>query len=114
MRPNKRVIGGRLLEDKTNTSQCTVCFGTYDDDVTEQTGRDWLERACNRWLHEECVMGVVIDPSEQERLCPFCLDIFDCIDYFLTSLYTYYALFYLECWFIEATDFLGFLFYPLG
>ncbi len=56
----------------------SVSEHNYEDDVAERIGRDWLECACNRWLHEDCVMNVVIDPSGQERLCPLCLDLFDC------------------------------------
>ncbi len=72
------------MEDEINTSQCTVCFGTYEDDVVERTSTDWLECACNRWLHEECVMNVVIDPDRtgETAHCALISDIlyFVCID----------------------------------
>lgn len=59
-----------------NSGECCVCFDTYDEDVALETGRDWVECACQRWLHEECAEDCVIDPNGQERLCPFCLDVF--------------------------------------
>ena len=36
-----------------NSGECCVCFDTYDEDVALETGRDWVECACQRWLHEE-------------------------------------------------------------
>ena len=59
-----------------NSGECCVCFDTYDEDVALETGRDWVECACQRWLLEECAEDCVIDPNGQERLCPFCLDVF--------------------------------------
>ena len=60
-----------------NCGECCVCFDTYDEDVALETGRDWVECACQRWLHKECAEDCVIDPNDQERLCPFCLDVFE-------------------------------------
>ena len=54
-----------------NQNQCCVCFGTFDEDIG--TGREWVECACTRWLHEDCVEEVVVDASGLERLCPLCL-----------------------------------------
>ncbi len=72
---------GRVLcptqKEVNDSNTCCMCFGTYDEDVAEDTGREWLECACHKWVHEDCVERIVVDPGGDERLCPFCLDIFD-------------------------------------
>jgi len=57
--------------DQINDNQCCVCFGTFYEDIG--TGREWVECACTRWLHEDCVDEVIVDTSGQERVCPLCL-----------------------------------------
>ena len=29
-------------------------FGSYSDDVIEQSGKDWVQCACGRWMREDC------------------------------------------------------------
>lgn len=43
---------------EVNQNQCCVCFGTFDEDMG--TGCEWVECACTRWLHEDCVQEVVV------------------------------------------------------
>ena len=40
------------LNESIDTEECCACFGQYSDDIG--TGREWLECACGRWLHEDC------------------------------------------------------------
>ena len=61
----------RLIEDSINTDECYACFGLYTDDIG--TGREWLECACGRWIHEECIEDIVYDANGKEKLCPLCL-----------------------------------------
>jgi len=56
---------------------CCICFGTYTDDVREQSGRDWIKCACSRWLHEDCVEDYKVDDSGEDRFCHYCLDMLD-------------------------------------
>ena len=59
--------------DSFDENQCYVCFWTYDDDVVEDTGLDWLQCACKRWLHEECIdYDIGHDIDGNDLLCPFC------------------------------------------
>lgn len=37
--------------DEINVNQCTICFRSYKDDIREETGEDWIECACGRWVH---------------------------------------------------------------
>ena len=50
-----------------------MCFTSYEDNVKERTGKDWVMCACSRWLHEECADDCVLDNTGKERLCPLCL-----------------------------------------
>ena len=54
---------------------CCMCFGTYDDDILEGAGTEWISCACGRWLHEDCCEDCITDQDGQDRLCPFCVDI---------------------------------------
>ena len=50
--------------------ECTFCFEPYC-----KNGKEWLECACSRWVHELCLEDVIIH-NGQERLCPFCIKSF--------------------------------------
>ena len=54
-------------------SECCICFVTYEDD---QSGKDWVECACGRWLHEDCADDCFVDDEGKERLCLICLNQF--------------------------------------
>ena len=59
--------------DGFDKNQCCVCFRTYKEDVVEDTGLDWLQCACKRWLHEECIdYDIGHDADGNDLLCPFC------------------------------------------
>lgn len=51
-------------------NQCCVCNCTYEDDQREGTGSDWVQCACKRWLHEECLCDIEIDALRREMFCP--------------------------------------------
>ena len=61
------------LDESIDTEECCACFGQYSDDIV--TGREWLECACGRWVHEDCVENIVYDTNGKEKLCPLCLSI---------------------------------------
>ena len=61
------------LDESIDTEECCACFGQYSDDIG--TGREWLDCACGRWLHEDCVENIVYDTNGKEKLCPLCLSI---------------------------------------
>ena len=60
--------------EEININQCAICFRTYNDDIQEETGEVWIECACGRWVHENCVdYDVVVDARGKERVCPHCV-----------------------------------------
>ena len=57
-------------EEEIDINRCCVCYQTYIDDTT---GLGWVECACSRWLHEECIQYDVTTAADgRELLCPFC------------------------------------------
>ena len=40
-------------------NQCCVCFRTYEEDQLEQTGLQWVQCICKRWVHEDCYEEVL-------------------------------------------------------
>jgi len=51
-------------------NECCVCFEMYRGD---HEVNDWLQCACGRWLHEECITDIVHDKFGRELYCPYCL-----------------------------------------
>ena len=58
-------------------NQCCVCFQTFEDDEREQSGLEWVECACSRWLHEECIEYdlSVNSRGQVSLLCPYRLSL---------------------------------------
>ncbi len=56
-------------ENKELNCECPFCFEPYCQD-----GQEWLECACGRWIHEQCIEEVIVDSGSQERFCPYCLN----------------------------------------
>ena len=65
----------RKCELIIDDSECCVCFMTYEEDIANQSGKDWVACTCGRWLHEDCAEDCILDSAGEERLCPLCLDI---------------------------------------
>ena len=53
---------------------CCMCFGSYEDDVIDGGGAQWIFCRCGRWLHEDCVEETVVDSDGHQRFCIFCVD----------------------------------------
>ncbi len=64
----KRARVANSEEFKTN--QCSACFHTYEDD---ESGSDWVECVCGRWIHDDCIEECIVDSNGKERMCPICL-----------------------------------------
>ena len=71
IRHTKRARTDRCSANEINRNECCVCFINYDNDPS---GKDWVECACGRWLHEECADDCVVDDEGKERLCVICLN----------------------------------------
>ena len=50
-----------------------MCFETYENDVLEGNGAEWIDCACGRWLHLDCAEDHVVDSNGKELYCPYCL-----------------------------------------
>jgi len=48
---------------------CCVCFAQFEDDDEVE---DWVQCACKRWLHEDCMNDIVYDKYGRELFCPHC------------------------------------------
>ena len=55
--------GSTSMASDDGQNECCVCFELYrDDDETD----DWLQCACKRWLHEDCISDIVHDKFGRE------------------------------------------------
>lgn len=55
-------------EETMKTEECCACSGLYSDDVG--TGRDWLECACCRWIHESMSMILFVMSMDRRSYVP--------------------------------------------
>ena len=76
--PNKRLKANSNVQatedDEIDVNVCCMCFGSYEDDVREGFGAEWMKCPCGRWLHVECIEDSIVDSSGQSRFCPYCVD----------------------------------------
>ena len=42
------------VDDSIDVNVCCMCFETYENDVLEGNGAEWIDCACGRWLHLDC------------------------------------------------------------
>ena len=73
--PGKKTRVSQYTSETIDTNVCCTCFRTYDEDILEGTGADWIACACGRWLHEDCAEHCVQDDSGNDRFCPLCIDL---------------------------------------
>ena len=73
--PRKKTRVSQYTSETIDTNVCCMCFRTYDEDVLEGTGADWIACACGRWLHKHCAEDCVQDDSGNDRFCPLCIDL---------------------------------------
>jgi len=60
------------LDESDCSDRCCVCFQTFEEDIQQEAGVDWVKCSCMRWLHEDCIVDCITDSSGKERLCPYC------------------------------------------
>ena len=62
----------RLQDDDISGDKCCVCFQDFEEDVELGIGIEWVQCACTRWLHEDCILDCITEISGKERFCPYC------------------------------------------
>ena len=74
---NATQVDNRLANDneEIDPNTCCMCFVSFEEDVLDGGGAEWIPCLCGRWLHEDCAEGCVTDKSGKERYCPICIDI---------------------------------------
>ena len=52
-----------------------MCLVSFEEDVLDGGGAEWIPCPCDRWLHDDFAEGCVRDKNGKERYCPICIDI---------------------------------------
>ena len=60
------------LDPLVRSDVCCVCNQSYEEDMELGGGVKWVQCACLRWLHEDCVIGSSVASNGHVQLCPFC------------------------------------------
>ena len=60
------------LDESDCSDRCCICFQTFEEDIQQEAGVDWIQCSCTCWLHEDCIVDCITDNSDEERLCPYC------------------------------------------
>ena len=58
--------------DNIDDGEFCMCFTKYEEDIRDQSDKEWVECVCERWLHEDCAKDSVLD---NDGLYYFRLDI---------------------------------------
>ena len=63
---------------------CCECNVSYEDDIRCNGGEEWVQCACDRWIHVKCVDEVIIDANGKEHFlfilcCVNSSDFYPCI-----------------------------------
>jgi len=59
--------------DEINVNQYTICFQSYEAELREENGEVWIECACGRCMHENCVnYDIVVDANGREDVPTLC------------------------------------------
>ena len=61
------------VDDSIDVNVCCMCFETYENDVLEGNGAEWIDCACGRCLHLDCAEDHIVDSNGKERYFPYCL-----------------------------------------
>ena len=48
--------------------ECCVCFTSHEEDIVNQSGKDWVAYVCGRWLYEDCADDCILDSAGKETL----------------------------------------------
>ena len=67
--PDQSEEGNVVNEDAI----CCECNVSYEDDVCNGSGEDWVRCACKRWIYENRIDEVVIDTDGKECFCSYCV-----------------------------------------
>ena len=62
----------RLEDDTISSDKCCVCYQAFEEEIELGAGTEWVQCACTRWLHEDCIVDCIIESSGKERLCQYC------------------------------------------
>ena len=62
------------VNNSIDVNICCMCFESYENDVLERNGAEWIDCACGRWLHLDCAEDCVVDSFGKQRYCPYCVD----------------------------------------
>ena len=60
-------------EDNSQDYECCECFGTFEEDISLGNGAEWVQCACDRWMHVDCISEVVTDENGRQMMCYNCV-----------------------------------------
>ena len=53
--------------------ECRECLESFQQDIAEKNGAEWVRCGCGQWIHEDCIDQVVTDKDGKDRLCSNCV-----------------------------------------
>ena len=77
--PNVKRAGRSETDDEALTSdecseedcdcECCECIRSFQQDIAEKNGAEWVRCGCGQWIHEDYIDQVVTDKDDKDRLC---------------------------------------------
>ena len=53
--------------------ECSECLGSYQQDIEENNGAEWMRCGCGQWIHEDCIDQVMTGIVGKDRMCSNCV-----------------------------------------
>jgi len=69
----RRDQSGESTSEVIDPNKCCMYFVSYEDDVLEGAGTEWIFCKCGRWLHEDCVEDVAMDSNGKSAFVLLCI-----------------------------------------
>jgi len=53
--------------------ECSECLGSYQQDIEENNGAEWVRCGCSQWMHEDCIDQFMTGTDGKDRMCSNCV-----------------------------------------
>ena len=53
--------------------ECCECLGSFQQDIADKNGAEWVRCGCGQWIHEDCIDQVVTGKGGKHKMCSNCV-----------------------------------------
>jgi len=57
--------------------ECSECLGSYQQDIEENNGAEWVHCGCGQWIHQDCIDQVMTGTDSKDRMRSNCVSVYN-------------------------------------